>query len=160
VLIVLMCAAGCVLLISCANLASLLLTRAVGRKREIAIRAALGAGRMRLIRQMVTEGALLSLAGGALGLGFALVGMKALTGLVPLGLPSTAKPEINAQLLLFTFALALATGVIFSMIPALEASRASVNDALKQGGRSGADTRGRRTRDALVVLESRRRSCC
>ena len=153
VLIVLMCAAGFVLLIACANLASLLLTRAVARKREIAIRAALGAGRMRLIRQMVTEGALLSLAGGALGLGFALAGMKALTGLVPLGLPSTAKPEIDAQLLLFTFALSLATGVIFSMIPAIEASRASVNDALKQGGRSGADTRGRRTRDALVVLE-------
>ena len=153
VLIVLMCAAGCVLLIACANLASLLLTRAVARKREIAIRAALGAGRMRLIRQMVTEGALLSLAGGTLGLGFALAGMKALTGLVPLGLPSTAKPEIDARLLLFAFALSLATGVIFSLIPALEASRASVNDALKQGGRSGADTRGRRTRDALVVLE-------
>ena len=98
---------------------------------------------MRLIRQMVTEGALLSLVGGALGLGFALAGMKVLAGLVPLGLPSTAKPGIDARLLLFTFALSLATGVIFSLIPALEASRASVNDALKQGGRSGADSRGR-----------------
>jgi len=153
VLIVLMCAAGCVLLIACANLASLLLTRAVARKREIAIRMALGAGRLRLIRQMVTEGALLSLMGGALGLGFALAGMKLLTTLVPLGLPSTAKPGIDSRLLLFAFALSLATGVIFSLIPALEASRTSVNDALKQGGRSGADRRGRRTRDALVVLE-------
>ena len=153
VLIVLMCAAGCVLLIACANLASLLLARAVARKREIAIRTALGAGRMRLIRQMVTEGALLSLMGGTLGLGFALAGMKLLTTLVPTGLPSTAKPGIDARLLLFAFALSLATGVIFSLIPALEASRASVNDALKQGGRSGADKRGRRTRDALVVLE-------
>jgi putative ABC transport system permease protein len=153
VLVVLMCAAGFVLLIACANLASLLLTRAVARKREIAIRAALGAGRMRLIRQMITEGALLSLAGGALGLGFAFAGMQALTRLVPLGLPSTAKPGIDARLLLFTFALSLATGVIFSLIPALQASRASVNDALKQGGRSGADTHGRRTSDALVALE-------
>jgi predicted permease len=153
VLIVLMCAAGFVLLIACANLASLLLTRAVARKREIAVRTALGAGRMRLIRQMVTEGALLSLVGGALGLGFALAAMKMLTGLVPLGLPATAKPGIDARLLLLTFALSLATGMIFSLIPALEASRASLNDALKQGGRSGADTRGRRTRDALVVLE-------
>ncbi|HWC97677.1 MAG TPA: ABC transporter permease [Candidatus Sulfopaludibacter sp.] len=153
VLIVLMCAAGCVLLIACANLASLLLTRAVARKRELAVRMALGAGRMRLIRQMVTEGALLSLLGGALGLGFALAGMQVLSGLVPLGLPSTAKPGVDARLLLFTFALSLVTGLIFSLLPALAASRASVNDALKQGGRSGADTRGRRTRDALVALE-------
>lgn len=153
VLIVLMCAAGCVLLIACANLASLLLTRAVARKREIAVRAALGAGRWRLIRQMVTEGALLSLLGGALGLVFALAGMKTLTTLVPTGLPFSAKPEIDARLLLFAFALSLITGLIFSLIPALQASRASVNDALKQGGRSGADTRGRQTRDALVILE-------
>jgi putative ABC transport system permease protein len=153
VLVVLMCAAGFVLLIACANLASLLLTRAVARKREIAIRAALGAGRMRLIRQMVTEGALLSFAGGALGLGFAPAGMKALAGLVPLGLPASAKPGIDARLLLFTLAVSLATGVIFSLIPALAASRTSVNDALKQGGRTGADSGGRRTRDALVMLE-------
>ena len=153
VLIVLMCAAGCVLLIACANLASLLLMRAVGRKREIAIRMALGAGRFRLIRQMLTEAVLLSLTGGALGLTFAFAAMKVLTELVPEGLPSTTKPEIDARLLLFAFALSLATGVIFSLIPALQAARASVNDALKQGGRSGADRRGSKTRDALVVLE-------
>jgi predicted permease len=153
VLVVLMCAAGFVLLMACANLAGLLLTRAIGRKREIAIRAALGAGRMRLIRQMVTEGALLSLAGGALGLLFAAAGMKSLAGLVPLGLPATAKPVIDARLLLFSISLSLATGVIFALLPALQASRVSVNAALKQGGRSGADQRGKRTRDALVVLE-------
>ena len=84
---------------------------------------------------------------------FALAGMKALTALVPLGLPPDAKPGVDGPLLLFALALSLSTGVIFSLIPAIDASRASLNDALKQGGRSGADTRGRRTRDALVVLE-------
>lgn len=152
-LLILMAAAGCVLLIACANLASLLLARAVVRKREMAVRAALGAGRGRLVRQMITEAALLSLAGGALGLLFAQAGMTVLAHLVPTGLPSTAKPSIDARLLLFTLAISLLTGLIFSLIPAIQAARASVNDALKQGGRSGADTRGRNTRDALVVLE-------
>ncbi|MGD1093029.1 MAG: ABC transporter permease [Bryobacteraceae bacterium] len=152
-LLVLMAAAGCVLLIACANLASLLLARAVARKRELAVRAALGAGRGRLIRQMVTEGALLSLAGGALGLGLSLAGMRILEGLVPLGLPSTARPTVDLRLLAFTLLLSLITGVVFSIVPAFQAAHASVNEALKQGGRSGADVRGRATRDALVVLE-------
>ncbi len=152
-LLVLMAAAGCVLLIACANLASLLLARAVARKRELAVRSALGAGRGRLIRQMVTEGALLSLIGGALGLGLSLAGMRVLDRLVPLGLPSTARPEVDLRLLMFTLLLSLATGVLFSIVPAIQAARASVNDALKQGGRSGADVRSRTTRDALVVLE-------
>ncbi len=152
-LLILMAAAGCVLLIACANLASLLLARAVVRKREMAVRAALGAGRGRLVRQMITEAALLSLAGGALGLLFAQAGMRVLAHLVPTGLPSTARPSIDARLLLFTLAISILTGLIFSLIPAIQAARASVNDALKQGGRSGADTRGRNTRDTLVVLE-------
>jgi putative ABC transport system permease protein len=152
-LFVLMAASGCVLLIACANLASLLLARAVARKKEMAVRAALGAGRGRLVRQMVTEATMLALAGGALGLLFAQAGMKILARLVPNGLPSTAKPSLDPALLLFTLALSLLTGLIFSVIPAVQAARASVNDALKQGGRSGADTRGRNTRDALVVLE-------
>jgi putative ABC transport system permease protein len=79
--------------------------------------------------------------------------MTILAGLVPTGLPTTAQPALNARLLLFTLAISLLTGLIFSVIPAIQAARASVNDALKQGGRSGADTRGRNTRDALVVLE-------
>jgi putative ABC transport system permease protein len=152
-LLVLMAAAGCVLLIACANLASLLLARAVARKRELAVRSALGAGRGRLIRQMVTEGALLSLTGGALGLGLSLAGMRILERLVPLGLPSTARPAVDLRLLMFTLVLSLLTGVLFSIVPAIQAARASVNDALKQGGRSGADVRSRTTRDALVVLE-------
>ncbi len=152
-LLVLMAAAGCVLLIACANLASLLLARAVARKKELAVRAALGAGRGRLVRQMVTEAAMLALAGGALGLVLAQAGMTILARLVPNGLPSTAKPALDPTLLLFTLGLSLLTGLIFSVIPAVQAARASVNDALKQGGRSGADTRGRNTRDALVVIE-------
>ncbi len=153
ILLVLMAAAGCVLLIACANLASLLLARAVSRKRELAVRTALGAGRGRLIRQMVTEGAMLSLIGGALGLGLSLGGMRVLANLVPLGLPSTAQPAIDLRLLLFTLILSLLTGVLFSLIPAIQAARASLNDALKQGGRSGPDVRGRATRDALVIVE-------
>jgi predicted permease len=119
----------------------------------MAVRAALGAGRGRLVRQMVTEATLLALAGGTLGLAFALAGMKILARLVPTGLPDTAKPALDPRLLLFTLVLSLLTGLIFSVIPAIQAARASVNDALKQGGRSGADTRGRNTRDALVVVE-------
>jgi putative ABC transport system permease protein len=153
VLLVLMAAAGCVLLIACANLASLLLARAVSRKREMAMRAALGAGRGRLIQQMVTEGALLSLTGGALGLALSLAGMRVLAGLVPLGLPVTARPTVDPRLLLFTLVLSLITGVLFSIVPAIQAARASLNDALKQGGRSGPDVRGRTTRDALVIIE-------
>jgi len=152
-LLVLMAAAGCVLLIACANLASLLLARAVARKKELAVRAALGAGRGRLVRQMVTEATMLALAGGTLGLLFAQAGMSILARLVPTGLPTTAKPALDPTLLLFTLGLSLLTGLIFSVIPAIQAARASVNDALKQGGRTGADTRGRNTRDALVVIE-------
>jgi putative ABC transport system permease protein len=152
-LIVLMSAAGCVLLIACANLASLLLARAVGRKRELAVRAALGAGRGRLVRQMITEGTLLSLLGGAAGLALSLAGMRILANLVPQGLPVSAQPGVDPQLLLFTFALSMLTGLLFSVVPAFQAARAPMNEALKQGGRSGADVSSRNTRDALVVFE-------
>ncbi len=150
---VLMAAAGSVLLIACANLASLLLARAVGRQREMAVRAALGAGRWRLIRQMVTEALVLSTAGGAIGLLLAPIGMKVLARLVPMGLPGSAAPSIDGPLLGFTLALAIATGILFSLVPSVQAARASLNDALKEGGRAGLGARGRGARDVLVILE-------
>jgi putative ABC transport system permease protein len=150
--LVLMGAAGCVLLIACANLANLLLARAVARQREIAVRAALGAGRGRLIRQMVTEGVLLSLIGGVLGLAVARVGMAFLSKLMPAAF-ALADQALDTRLLLFTFAVSLLTGLLFSIVPALQASRASLNDALRQGGRGGIGGRRATTRDALVVLE-------
>ncbi|MBZ5604262.1 MAG: ABC transporter permease, partial [Acidobacteriia bacterium] len=152
-LLVLMGAAGCVLLIACANLASLLLARAVARQRELAVRAALGAGRGRLIRQMVTEGMLLSLAGGLLGLAVAPLGMRVLTRMVPNALSSDAAPAMDSRLLGFTLVLSLLTGVLFSIVPAMQAARASLNEVLKQGGRSGVGGRSAGVRDVLVVLE-------
>ncbi len=152
-LYVLMGAAGCVLLIACANLAGLLLARAVGRKREMAIRAALGAGRGRLVRQLVAEGGMLSLAGGLLGVLAAPMGMKVLAELVPEGLSATVVPQLDLRVLLFALGLSAITGLAFSIIPAWRASRVSLHDALKQGGRGGVGGRSARTRDALVVLE-------
>jgi putative ABC transport system permease protein len=152
-LIVLMSAAGSVLLIACANLASLLLARAVARKRELAIRAAVGACRGRLIRQMITEGALLSLFGGAAGLALSLAGMRILANLVPQGLPISAQPRIDPEVFLFTIVLSLLTGLLVSMVPAFQAAGTSLNDTLKQGGRSGPDVRTRTTREVLIVIE-------
>jgi len=150
--LVLMTAAGCVLLIACANLASLLLARAVARRREIAVRAALGAGRARLLRQLITEGLLLSLVGGALGLAVARAGITVLAKIAPIGFASEA-PGLNTTLLLFTFGLSIVTGVVFSLVPAVQISRASLNDGLRQGGRAGIGGRRAATRDALVVGE-------
>jgi predicted permease len=150
--LVLMGAAGCVLLIACANLASLLLARAVARRREMAVRSALGAGRARLIRQMVTEGLLLSLAGGVLGLGIARLGMTVLAKIVPSSF-SVADGRLDPALLAFTLGLSLLTGVLFSIVPAVQISRTSLNDALRQGGRGGIGGRRAITRDALVAIE-------
>jgi len=152
-LLVLMGAAGCVLLIACANLAGLLLARGMGRRREMALRSALGASRARLVAQTMTEGALIAFAGGALGVLVAPAGMKILAALVPSSLAATAAPAVDARVLAFALLLSALTGVGFSMMPAWQASRVNLNDALKQGGRGAIGGAVSATRDALVVLE-------
>jgi predicted permease len=152
-LLVLLAGAGCVLLIACANLASLLLERTMARHREIAIRMALGAGRGRLVRQIAMEGLLLGAAGGLLGAICAAPGIRLLTKLVPETLPPSAAPQANARLLVFTILLSLATGLLFSVVPALHIAWKAPILGLKQDSRTGSGTRESRVRGALVVME-------
>jgi putative ABC transport system permease protein len=135
-LLVLMGAAAAVLLIACANLASLLLSRAVGRRGELAVRAALGATRGHLIRQMVIEAAIVALAGGVVGLALAPLGTSVMAQLTPRGFPPLPSSVLDLRLLTFTLILSVATSVLFSLVPAIQASRASLQDALQQGARS------------------------
>ena len=151
-LLVLLAAAGCVLLIACANVANLLLARNLARRREMAVRAALGAGRARLVKQMVTESVMLSIAGGGLGLAFASAALKVLARLVPSSMPETATPSIDMRVLGFALALSILTGLIFSIVPAIRTAQASLNEVLKQSGR-GSSGVAYRMRDALVVGE-------
>jgi putative ABC transport system permease protein len=152
-LLVLLGAVGLVLLIACANIANLLLARAASRTREIAVRAAIGATRVHLIRQLLAESVTLALVGAALGLVIAYGAVQALIALTPPNLLRADTVQIDTTVLLFTLAVALVTGVLFGVAPALHASRADLQHSLKDGARGAGEVHGRWLRKMLVVTE-------
>ena len=152
-LIVLLAAVGCVLLIACANVANLLLTRATVREREIAIRTALGAARARLIRQLLTESVLLSVAGGIVGLVFAYWMLDVLRSLGPTNIPRLPAIRMDGRVLAFTSAISLLTAILFGLVPALRTSKLNLSEALKDGARNVAGGRHERLRKLLVISE-------
>jgi len=151
--LILLGAVGFVLLISCANLANLLLARAVSRQKEIAVRLAIGASRGRLVSQFLVESLILALAGGALGLGLAYVSIDAVNLLSPQVLPRAEDIRVDPIVLMFTVGVAMLTGLAMGLVPAFHGSRAVLAGGLKEGSRTASDTGHHRLRAAMVVAE-------
>src|SRR5215813_9625315 len=150
---ILMGIVGLVLLIACANVANLLLARAADRQKEMAIRAALGAGRWRVIRQLLTESALLAVMGGAVVLLLAYLGVNTLVKVYQAQIPRAYQIALDWRVLAFTLGVSLLTGVIFGLVPALQISKTDLHETLKDGGRSGSSGARAWVRNTLVVLE-------
>jgi putative ABC transport system permease protein len=151
-LLVLLASVGFVLLIACVNVANLMLARSTGRTREFAIRIALGAGRVRVLRQILTESVLLALAGGAMGLLIAAWGVQGALKFLPEALPRAEKIQLDARVLLFTFVVSALAGILFGLVPALKISRGDVQETLKEGNR-GTSAAHHRAQRIFVVVE-------
>jgi predicted permease len=153
-LLVLLGAVMLLLLLACVNAANLLLARATARQRELAVRAAVGARRRRLVQQMLTESVLLAMMGAALGAVLAVAGVKALVALLPADFPRAGDIHVDAPIFLFTLSIAIGTGIFFGIVPALHGSRADLRESLHEGGRSATSSRGiLRLRNGLVISE-------